>query len=514
MKKIILLASVLWVGACTTLPLSKQGRQEADWMGDFLEVSLAQHETNESQFEALQKLLRREPDAAYLKQLLVAQAVADGTPEKATPYLDFIQAPDLTAEDWRVYGAYQAATHDYPGALASYEKVLQEDPDNEETLSVYITLLAKTSPHKAVAKMEQMAKENPLFASEIYTGIAMLQGEQQNFEKMRAYLDKAIAHDPQNARAIWWRAQLYEKEQKYFLMLHDLEELEKLHMATADEYNRMAAVYLSAQDFDKAETYLLKAYALSPTDSQTCFFLSGLAEHHQNYEDAIMYTRSAADYPTTAGKWLQVSFYQRKLNRTQEMLRTLKEAHRRFEGNVEVGFFYGLALNDAKKYKEAARVLKEVVQIAPDYDEARLHYAYALESFKKYDEMEKEVRTILEHDPSNAAVLNLLAYSLAQRNVRLDEAQNYITQALAVNPDDISFLDTQAWLFIKQGKWEEADGLLSSLTEDEIARNGEIAYHVGYLRWKQGRKKEALKYLKMAKEDWPDAKKLYEQISK
>lgn len=514
MKKINVLAGLLLLGACTTLPLSEQGRREADLMADFLEVSFAQRQKDESQFEALQGLLSREPESAYLKQLLVAQALADGNPDKATPYIDFIQTPNPTAEDWRVYGAYQTATRDYAGALASYEKVLQEDPDNEEILSIYITLLAKISPQKAIKKMEEIARENPLFASEVYTAIAMLYGEQQNLQKMHEYLDKAIEQDPQNARALWWRAQLYEQEQKFFLMLHDLEELDKLHVATTNEYNRMAAVFLLAQDFEKAEAYFLKAYALSPTDPQTCNFLSGIAEYRKDYEEAITYTRSAADYPTTAGKWLQVSFYQQKLNRTDEMLNTLKEAYRRFEGNVEVGFFYGLALNDAKKYKEAARVLKGVVETSPDYEEARLHYAYALESLKKYDDMEKEVHTLLQSDSANAPALNLLAYSLAQRGVRLDEAQEYIARALAVNPDDISFLDTQAWVMIQQGKWEEADELLSSLTEDEIARNAEIAYHVAYLRLHQGKKEEALKYLEMAKEQWPDAKKLYKQIGK
>lgn len=515
MKKISILASVLWLGACTaSLPLSQQGRTEADLMGDFLEVSFAQRETNESQFEALQKLLSREPESAYLKQLLVAQALADGEAEKATPYIDFIQNPEPSAEDWRVYAAYQIAMRDYKGALDSYEKVLKEDPDNEETMSVYVSLLAKTSPQKAVEKMEQLAKQNPLFASEIYTGIAILQADQQNFKQMHESLNKALAQDPQNARALWWRAQLYEKEQKYFLMLHDLEELDKLNMATEEEYNRMAAVYMLAYDFEKAEEALLKAYEKNPSHPQTCHFLAGLAEYNQDYEKAITYTRAAADYSATPGKWLQVSFYQKRLGRTKEMLDTLKEANRRFDGNVELGFFYGLALSDAKKYKEAAQVLQKVVQTSPDYEEARLYYAYALESLKKYNEMEKEVDTLLAANPANAPALNLLAYSLAQRGVRLDEAQEYIARALAVNPDDVSFLDTQAWVFIKQNKWEEADELLSSLTEEEITDNAEIAYHMGYLRWKQGRREEALRYLEKAKDQWPDAKKLYGQLSK
>ena len=504
--------TVFCLSACTTLPLSPEGKRKADLMGDFLEVSFAQREGKESQFQALQQLLAREPDSIYLKQLLVAQAVADGAPGKAAPYVDFIQAPDSTAEDWRVYGTYQATQQDYAGALASFEKALAQDPDNEELIITYINLLARVNPQKAVEKIEQLARENPSYASEFYTEIARLHLFNQRFGQALSYLDKALVQDPQNARALLWRGQLYEQNQQYFLMLHDYEQLDKMNMANTEVYNKMAAVFLLAQDLDKAEAYFLKAYELDPTDPGACYFLSALAEQRQDYEKAIAFAKSASDYPSTSGKWLQVSFYQKKLGRTKDMLRTLEEAHKYFKGSVEVGFFYGLALNDEGKYNQAAQVLGEVVQLSPDYDEARLHYAYALESMKKYEEMENHVQVLLQRNPANAAALNLLAYSLAQRGVRLDEAQNYISRALAVNPDDISFLDTQAWIYLKQGNLDQADAVLSSLTQEELHRNAEIAYHMGYLRNLQGRKEEALEYLKIAKDEWPEAKKLYRQL--
>lgn len=514
MKKILLIIGIASLSACTTIPLSRQGREEADLLGDFVDISLAQRKGRESQFEELQNLLARVPDSVYLKQLLVAQAVADGEASKASPYADFIQAPDPTAEDWRVYGAYQASTGDYSGAISSYENALADDPDNEASWVPYINLLARIAPEKAVEKIEQMAIQNPYSSSELYTEIARFYLYQQNFEKAFTYLNKAVEQDPQNATALLWRSRLYEQSQQYFLMLHDLEELEKIGGASWEEYDRMAAIFLLSQDFERAETYFLKAYHKNPKDPNACYFLSALAEHRQDYEQAITFTRAAADYSTTAGKWVQVSFYQKKLGQSAEMLQTLKEAYHQFEGNVEIGLFYGVALNDEKKYKEAARVLAQVVKTSPDYDEARLQYAYALDSLKRYDEMEKELQVLLTHQPSHAAALNLYAYSLAQRGIRLEEAQNYIGRALLVEPDDISFIDTQAWVLLKQEKWEQAESVFSALSEEEITAHAEIAYHVGYLRWKQGRPEEALHYLKMAKDDWPDAKTLYQTLTK
>ena len=514
MKHTIFWVSLIFLSACTTLPLSPEAKEEASLLADYAAISQAQRSSDKSQWDALEKLLSRAPQSVYLRQRLVAQAVADGTPEKAQPYLNFIEQENPSAQDYQVYASYQAAMKDYRGAVASYEKAVAQDPDNDELLYQYITLLAGIDMDKAIEKMEQLAVQNPPSAADVYVEIGRLYARRKNWEQALAYFNKALEKDPDHLNARLGRAGVYEINFQYFLMMHELEEVEKRGYATADIYNRMASFYVLVKDMEKAEKYFLKTYEKDPTNPTACYFLASLAEYNQQYDKAIDYTKSSADYPTTSSKWIQVAFYQEKLEQPGEMLHTLQAAYERFENNVEVGYFYALALNDHKDYATAARVLAKILETSPEYDEARMHYAYALENLKKYKEEEKQLKILLERDSQYAAALNLYAYSLAQRNERLDEAQEYITRALAVNPDDYSFIDTQAWIWMRQGKWEEAEELLLDIPSSVVQRNAEVAYHLGVLRHHQGKREEALQYLQMAKDEWPDAATLFNQLSR
>jgi len=181
---------------------------------------------------------------------------------------------------------------------------------------------------------------------------------------------------------------------------------------------------------------------------------------------------------------------------------------------VEISFFYGLALQQVKEYKKAARVYKELVTARPEYAEAWLQYAYTLESLKKYKDMEVAVKQVLALQPNHAPANNLLAYSLAQRSVRLEEAQEYISRALAVYPNDYAFLDTQAWIYFKQGNLDRAAELLQSIPPQAMEKDLDVAYHLGAVLQAQGRLEEALIYLEKARTSVPQADRLYRQIQK
>lgn len=512
MKKSFLWLSLCFLGACTSVPLGPQAREEASFWGDFLDASYQQRTGNKKAFEQLEALLCRQPDSAFLKQLLVSQAVADGELEKATAYLDFIQVENPDSEAYSVYAAYQAASKDYNGAIDTYEKALAQDPDNDMLFLPYINLLADVQPQRAVEKIEQLAAQSPHSSVDMYCEIARLYLYHNRPEQALFYLEKAQTQDATFPDIYLLRSRIYERRGQYFLMQHELETLEKLGFSSPDMYNKMASFYLLVGEKEKAETYFLKSYEQNPSLPETCYFLSALAEDRQDYQKAIDYIHSSADFETTPGQWLQKAFYQKKLNQPKAMLETLASAYERFPDDREVGYFYALALNDQEDYRQSAHVLKKMLDQAPDYQDARLQYAYALESLKKYEEMEKQIGLILEENPNLAAALNLLAYSLAQRNERLDLARQYIDRALEQEPEDAAFVDTLAWILMKQEKWNEAKEVICAIDPEILQREPEMAYHMAVLKEHEGQREEALQWLEKAKDAWPDAAHLYKQL--
>src|ERR1039457_1974119 len=79
---------------------------------------------------------------------------------------------------------------------------------------------------------------------------------------------------------------------------------------------------------------------------------------------------------------------------------------------------------------------------------------------KKYEGAEAEFRKVLELDADNAGAMNYLGYMLADRAVRLDEACQLIKKALDLDPQNGAYLDSLGWVYYRQGKLNEAEGLL------------------------------------------------------
>lgn len=507
------------LGPCIgeALPLTKAEKKEAQFLNNFLQAVYALRNGDAKSVDYLKKTLADSPDSKYIKRLLVGVLLEKGDVDGASAYADFAQTGENDAEDWSIYGQYQWKKGDLEDARASYEKALSLKPEDTFILYQYVLLLSQLAQQDfdgTVRSLEKLAVENSSLTSEAYTALGQMYAKRMNWQTALTYYNKAIEADPNDPMPLLYRGELYEKASQYFLMLHDFEELEKMGYSNAGTLARMASVFILVQDYEKAEIYFLKAKEQDNGDVPAAYFLSLLAEKKGDYEKAIQYLKEAEDYPQNATRQLQVSFFQQKLNRPQESRDTLAAAYKTFPDNVEIGFFYGLCLNDAKQYKKARPVWKHVVSVRPSYTEARLHYAYTLDALKKYKQAEEQLRMVIEAQPQNATALNLYAYSLATRNERLDLAQQYAARALAVMPGEYEFIDTQAWIYFRQGKYGQALDLLQSLSPEIIKKNPEIGYHIGAVLHQLGRTDEALSYLEQAKSEWPDAEKLYRKIKR
>ena len=109
---------------------------------------------------------------------------------------------------------------------------------------------------------------------------------------------------------------------------------------------------------------------------------------------------------------------------------------------------------------------------------------------------------ILQQEPDNATALNALGYTLADRTDRLQEAFEYISKALALQPDDAAILDSMGWVHFKLGNLEKSLEYLykaHALIEDP-----EISMHLGEVLWTLGQREKAIETVNKALEKTPD----------
>jgi tetratricopeptide (TPR) repeat protein len=107
---------------------------------------------------------------------------------------------------------------------------------------------------------------------------------------------------------------------------------------------------------------------------------------------------------------------------------------------------------------------------------------------KNFDAAEAEFRKVLSVNPDNAAALNYLGYMLADRNVRLQEAQDMIKRALAKEPNNGAYLDSMGWVYFRLNKLPEAEEelkqALAGMSHDPTVQDhlGDVYFHEGKIR--------------------------------
>jgi len=115
---------------------------------------------------------------------------------------------------------------------------------------------------------------------------------------------------------------------------------------------------------------------------------------------------------------------------------------------------------------------------------------------------------LIKLEPKNAQALNALGYTWANNNMRLKEANKYIDDALAINPNDAAILDSKGWVLYRMGNYKKAEKYL--LRAIKMNSDTEIVSHVIQLYVKQKKIKEANKLYKKHIKLNPNDKKLIE----
>ncbi len=120
---------------------------------------------------------------------------------------------------------------------------------------------------------------------------------------------------------------------------------------------------------------------------------------------------------------------------------------------------------------------------------------------KDYDKAEKTFRQVVDSDPSNASALNYLGYMLADRGVRLEEAQQLIERAMKLDPNNYAYLDSLGWVYYQQNKLPEAEQQLTRSVQLS-SKDATIHDHLGDVYFKQGKIKEAIAQWQSSLKEW------------
>jgi Flp pilus assembly protein TadD len=146
-------------------------------------------------------------------------------------------------------------------------------------------------------------------------------------------------------------------------------------------------------------------------------------------------------------------------------------------------------LRDAGQADQAYALMQDGARRFPKNPDLLYDFALLAEKTGHLDVMEGSLREVMRLAPDNHHAYNALGYSLAERNVRLQEARTLIAKALAMAPEDPFIMDSMGWVEYRLGNLEAAETHLRRAYG--LRRDPEIAVHLGEVLWQRGKQADA-----------------------
>jgi len=158
----------------------------------------------------------------------------------------------------------------------------------------------------------------------------------------------------------------------------------------------------------------------------------------------------------------------------------------------------------------ALSILESGIAQYPDSVDLRMARVFAYERAGKTDAAIRDLRRLLEQRPGDAVLQNALGYTLADNNRQLEEAAALVSAALEQTPDSAAVLDSMGWVRFRQGRPREALPYLERA--GDLGQDLEIDLHLGDVQWALGDRAAARRTWQQALERRPDDPRIKERL--
>ena len=456
-----------------------------------------------------------------LAQEFVRQGLVTEAMEQAKLALE-IDSKQVEAH--MLLGGLYSALRMYTEALTSYHKVLLIEPDNMEAPMFIGALYAEQKKYpEALAAFEKLAKNKEAKSTHLahyYAGRIYLEmGKADSKEKAEKAFKNSLAEKPEFVDALLALGNLYEQSGRRETAKKEYAKYQESSGPDASVAEALGRIYMEDEDFDKAYDQFEAIEARDPDDLNVKVKMAFILIEKKQFQEAIV---KLEDILARAPDSDKIRFY---LGAVYEEIKEYKGAISHFNRIPPGSSYHAEAvihsayLNKVNgDYEEAVKVIEKGIQEQPDHPQFYALYASFLDDLKKWDrgidmlnsaiakfpenaqlhfflgsmqdrvgktdQTVKNMRRVLEIEADHVQALNYLAYTFADKNIELDEAERLARRALDLQPNDGYIMDTLGWVLFKKGNTVEAVRVLEAAFKAQPSESI-IAEHLGDAYYKQ-----------------------------
>jgi tetratricopeptide (TPR) repeat protein len=199
-----------------------------------------------------------------------------------------------------------------------------------------------------------------------------------------------------------------------------------------------------------------------------------------------------------------------------KLLKSMDRARSLFPNDSRFFLLAGLAYSRLGQLTPAIQMLEQSYKLNPRDINTLGQLALTYDGLKRWKECDSLYEEALRLDSTSAAaaiILNNYGYSLSGRRLQLQRALAMATKAVALDPNNPSYLDTLGWVYFMIGNYAEAQQYIAKAVATGGA-SAEVTEHLGDVYFKLGNKDKALEFWRHALNMDKDNQTLKEKIDR
>jgi len=331
------------------------------------------------------------------------------------------------------------------------------------------------------------------------------------------YLEKFIADRPDAGSSKMLLAGLYresgqeQKSREYVLSIFDDPQIEvSSKVLMLGTYNAALSQNKSKKVNDPdletfVEILFKKLELIYPRDADVhlvggdlYLMLEKNEEARNEYSKAVHYGASSLE------AWQNLLFLETQAGLSDSVIVHAEQGLELFPNQGMIYYFNGVAHLRKKNYRDAVQTLEQSRKLSTNnpnlLGEVCSMLGDAYNATKENEKSDKAYEDALTINPNNEYVLNNYSYYLAMRKVNLEKAERMSSLLIKNHPDNVSYLDTYAWVLYQESKYKEAKRAIEKVFP--LGKPNAIHYeHYGDILYQLGDIDEAV-------EQWQKAKSL------